>query len=139
MIANSTQKKNPFVVTRQEKHDILVGIEDGMLLQNKVGRAPNVPLQTRSSLGQQVIRHRFQISRYISGLRNYGMRPDYPVVHVLTMVKTSPAGRSGRPVMSVGYTLPQTASGGTIAPPPRFKKALKSPVAIFAPATYEAS
>lgn len=139
MISNETQKSNPFIVTRFEKRYILAGISSDMVLEGKVAEAPNVPMQVRSSLGQQVFKHRFQITSYISKLRNYGMRPDYPVFHALTMIKTSPAGRSLTPVMSVGYTLPQTAMGGTIGPPPRFKKALKSPVAVFAPPTYESS
>ena len=142
MIGSVTQKQNPFAVRSPHNPDLTDGMAAQMLLQDKTAEAPNIPMEQRQSLGQQRLRHRFQQTEYISKLRNYGLRPDYPIAHVLSLIKLSPASGSTSPRIAIGYYQGgnvfqnRGAKAGVMAPPPRFKKALRSPINVFTPQTY---
>lgn len=136
MLPSGTQKRNVFTVNASRRYERTEGMSAEMLLQGKINESPNVPMLQRQSLGQQVLHHRFQQTEYFSKLRNYGLRPDYPIAHVLSLIKLSPAGKSSYPVIAIGYHTPATAQGGVMRAPPRFKKALRSPLNIFTPPTY---
>lgn len=110
------------------------GMGYGMLVRARPVPSPGIPLFVRSSLYQNVLWHRFQISRYISKLRNYGMRPDYPTPHVLTMINSAPPmNKNPRPTIS---RFGRTGSPGYMQAPRRFKKALPANDIPYYPPEY---
>lgn len=114
------------------------GITYAMQFQPRVIGAPTVPVQPRSSLAQLVEKYRVQQSRYISRFQNGGsVQPmaaaGYPAAKGHTVVNTAPPqSRRPYPVTSGRAA----ARPSTMAPPPRWRKALPLPVVPFNPATY---
>jgi hypothetical protein len=106
----------------------------GMKYDSESERIPTVPGQVHSSLFQRVLVHRWQISVYISKLRNYGMRPDHPAVHVQTIINSGPANPGGHPVQVSRFGRP--AYKGTMRPLSRFRKALPVSQVPYTPPEY---
>lgn len=131
MLKTVTQKRDVFAVPPNRRAEILGPLEYGMQYGGRVMEAPNVPLMVRSSLGQRVLVHRFQMSRYISRLRNYGMRPDHPAFKGHMVVNTAP-----RIVVPTRARLPLSKKPGTMAATPRFPKALGNPPNNYQPPEY---
>lgn len=124
---------NPFRVTTNARRPLSRGIGYGMLVDGRSEKIPTIPQPVFSSLFQRVLIHRWQISTYISRLRNYGMRPDYPAAHVLTMINSAPTD-IGNSVKVSRFGRP--ASKGTMKPPRRFSKALPVQRIPFTPPEY---
>ncbi len=124
-----------FPVYRPSFASLRTGLEYGMVVQGKEMQLPALPLPIESSLAQDVNVHRFQLSRNIRLLRNYGMRPDYPVVQVPTtpfqgrVVKQTPTpvmtAFGPRPRPGATPVFPRTARGGTMGSVKRFAKSTK--------------
>lgn len=130
--------KQPLDVSLPRVLPLRRGMAYGMLYGGKVMQAPNVPPMQRQSLAQQTLIHREQESSYISTLRNYGLRPDYPAFHAHSLVRKTPV-RSVRPAPVMGrygYGLAQTSSPGNTGSQPRFRKALRTPINQFNPPIY---
>lgn len=106
----------------------------GMKYDSESQRIPTVPGQVHSSLFQRILIHRWQISTYISRLRNYGMRPDYPAAHVLTIIPSSPGNKGGQPVTVSKFGRP--GHKGTMRPLSRFRKALPVARTNYTPPEY---
>lgn len=106
----------------------------GMLYDSQSEKIPTVPGQVHSSLFQRVLIHRWQISEYISRLRNYGLRPDYPAAHVLTMINSGPNNPGGRTVGVSRFGRPMEK--GTMKPLSRFRKALPVARVPYVPPEY---
>ena len=95
----------------------------------------------RASLAQDVLIHRYQNSHYVS-VTGFPERRSfligYPQAHVLTMVGGGPSPNQtpamANPVQSINKVPIQR--GGTMAPSPRFKKALPLPLNNYTPPTY---
>jgi len=106
-----------------------------MVVKGAAMQIPDVPLPIRSSLGQDTLVHRFQLSRNLRLLRNYGMRPDYPVLKAQStafrgrVVKQTPTpqltrfGVRPRPGLTPVY--PRVGAPGTMGSVKRFSKASK--------------
>lgn len=117
---------------------IRTGMTYAMQYGGRILEAPNTPMAiARPSLAQRVLIHRYQLSKYISPLTRI-MSPvpeaGYPTAHVLTIVRGAPVPNQ-TPIMSSTGT-PQTARGGTMAPSPRWKKALPTKPPAFNPPVY---
>lgn len=106
----------------------------GMKYDSQSEKIPTVPGQVHSSLFQRVLVHRWQISAYISKLRNYGLRPDYPAAHVMTILPSGPKDPGGHPVVTSRFGRP--AHKGTMRPLSRFRKALPVAKAPYTPPEY---
>lgn len=108
----------------------------GMLYAPRDMVGPNVPPPIpRQSLAQRILIKRHQASVYISKLTAI-MSPllelDYPYVHALTMIRTSPEPNWTPKATPYGAN----SVGGTMRPPGRFTKALPYPIAPYSPPTY---
>lgn len=140
MITKATKKSVLFPPSVVSQSDVRDGLEYGMIVDTRAMPAPNVPILDRSSLGQQYLKHRYQITRYFSKLRNFGFRPDYPVFKGLQIVPTKPEGLAAtpRPVLNrAGLLYPNAVSqGGVMGAPRRFAKALKNPINTYTPPEY---
>lgn len=129
----------PFAITVVSRSPQMQGMEYDMDYNTRIMGAPNVPPPVRRrSLGQTILIHRYQFSRYISKYRVL-FRPDYPAFHGFKIAPGVTPGGS-RPMViappGVGNTA-ATAGRGNMAPPPRWKKALPSKIAPFNPPTYD--
>jgi hypothetical protein len=136
-------------VTIPSRHELFTGMEYDMTYDTRNIQPPNVPPPvSRSSLAQTIFIHRYQQSKYISILRYFGLRPDYPVFHGFKIINGAPAvSNTGAPVFSAGpgigtlgsegvFPFPRAATAGTMKPPSRFVKALPLPIPSFNPPTY---
>lgn len=74
-----------FPVAQVSRVPLRRGLEYGMTIQSRDIPAPDVPLPIRSSLAQSLGVHRFQISRNLKLLRNYGFAPGNPVLKAQTI------------------------------------------------------
>jgi len=113
---------------------------------------PNVPPPvSRSSLAQQILIHRYQQSKYISVLRYFGLRPDYPAFHGFKIINGAPqVSNTGIPSLNstnlnqfykgVGTEgiapFPRAKTAGTMRPVSRFVKALPVPIPSYNAPTY---
>lgn len=135
----ASEVNDPFKVPVAPHGELQNGMEYTLLYNHTRMNAPNVPPPVaRSSLAQQFLTHRYQFSRYLSKLRYYGLRPDYPVFHgfvitpqgdVQTTPVAQPAGIAVRQAINVRNI-------GSMGAPPRWKKALPTPVPVYNPPTY---
>ena len=131
----ASRREKLFPVFRPSFASRRVGLEYGMTVQGKPMQLPNVAQPVRSSLAQNVNVHRFQLSRNLKLLRNYGMRPDYPVLRapfipfqakVAKQTPTPQMTRFGsRPTPGLTPVYPRVAKGGTMGSVKRFAKASK--------------
>jgi hypothetical protein len=117
---------------------IRTGMVYAMEYGGRIQEAPNTVMpMARPSLAQRVLIHRYQLSKYISPLTRI-MSPlpsiDYPTVHAQMIIRTAPSPNQ-TPIMSSNGN-PRTARGGTLAPLPRFKKALPTRPPTFNPPVY---
>jgi hypothetical protein len=127
---------NPQDAIRPSRTPLREGMEYYMLYDNRVMQAPNVPPPVRrSSLAQQTLIHRYQISKYFSRLRNFGMRPDHPAFHGFKIIVTGNADQTGVRLSSPNMNTPRPLAGA-MRPPRRFKKALPSAPVTYIPPTY---
>lgn len=114
------------------------GNEYGMAIKGENSLAPNVPLPVRSSLAQEIAVYRVQLSHYFASIagatRFPGMAPGYPVAKVLTLVNTAP--RMVRGSRAVRGQRGYPARTGYMNAPPRFQKALPSPINNYQPPVY---
>lgn len=111
------------------------GMEYFMLYDHRKMAAPNVPPPVRrASLAQQQLIHRYQISKYISRLRNFGLRPDHPAFHGF---KITVQGRiATTPVMSDPQWNTPRPLAGSMRAPARFAKALPTAPNPYIAPTY---
>jgi hypothetical protein len=100
----------------------------------QVMESPGIPPAIRSSLFQPLNKFRRHMSSYISELRNYGLRPDYPVVKLLGIQKRVRI-MANRPLPTMS-NYPQTSLSGGMGTSPRFIKALPSSKVVFNPPIY---
>lgn len=128
------QPKPVFRVNPNQRKPLGRGLSYGMLYDSKAEGIPTIPQPVFSSLFQRILVHRWQISSYISQLRNYGLRPDYPAAHVMTMVPSSPSNKSGNLVTVSRFGRPSTS--GTMRPLRRFRKALPVTSIPYTPPEY---
>lgn len=127
----------PFRVNSNARRPLSRGIGYGMLYDGRSGKIPTIPQPVFSSLFQRVLVHRWQISTYISRLRNYGMRPDYPAAHVHSIINSAPSGLSTTPGQNVRLSrFGRPSQKGTMAAPRRFRKALPTQRIPFTPPEY---
>lgn len=141
MIHKATKKSDLFPAGVTHRAPIMRGMEYGMMIKSAPMEVPNVPVMQRQSLGQRGLVHRYQISRYLSTLRYYGLRPDYPVFHGKIVINSAPKhllSRNPQPSTSRGGNLrtPATKSQGVMGAPRRFQKALRLPINPYTPPTY---
>lgn len=140
-------RARPFEVLRILRAPLETGMEYEMHYDSVVMGGPNVPPPIpRQSLAQQVIVHRYQQSKYFSRLRNYGLRPDYPIAHGWRVIQTGNSSVNNAPVMTTTFlgTDPQSrgiqvnspGAQGFMRPGGRFKKALPTPVVNYNPPVY---
>ena len=106
----------------------------GMKYDSESQKIPTVPGQVHSSMFQRILVHRWQIAAYISRLRNYGLRPDYPAAHVMTTINSGPNNPGGHPVQVSRFGRPATR--GTMRPLSRFRKALPVVQTPYTPPEY---
>jgi hypothetical protein len=106
----------------------------GMLYDAEGQGIPTIPGQIHSSLFQKVLVHRWQISSYISRLRNFGLRPDYPAAHVMSIINSGPSNPGGNPVGVSRFGRP--LQKGTMKSMPRFGKALPVTQVPYVPPEY---
>lgn len=115
------------------------GIDYGMDFGAEDGLAPTVPIAVRSSLAQEKTVYRVQTSHYnfvkVKATRFPGMAPGYPVAKVLSLINTAPQMRRGNPSATRGLR-GYPARSGFMAAPPRFRKALPTPVNDYSPPIY---
>ena len=100
----------------------------------QVMESPTIPPAIRSSLFQPLNKFRRHLSSYISELRNYGLRPDYPYVK-LQKIQTRVRVMVNRPTPTMS-SYPRTSLSGGMATSPRFIKALPSTKVVFNPPVY---
>lgn len=137
----ATLKDNLFPEAATHHAPIMRGMEYGMMIKSAPMEVPNVPLMQRQSLGQRGLIHRYQISRYLSNLRYYGLRPDYPVFHGKVVINSAPKNllsRNPQPTTSRRTRLntPATRDQGVMGASRRFSKALRLPINPYTPPTY---
>ena len=96
--------------------------------------SPGIQPAIRNSLFQPLNKFRRHTSSYISTLRNYGLRPDYPVVKLLGIQKRIRV-MANRPLPTTS-NYPMTSSVGGMGTSPRFTKALPSRKIVFNPPIY---
>jgi len=106
----------------------------GMLYDSQSEKIPTVPGQVHSSLFQRVLVHRWQISAYISRMRNYGLRSDYPAAKVQSILPSGPSNPGGNPVAVSRFGRPMQK--GTMRPLSRFRKALPVNKVNYTPPEY---
>ncbi len=126
-------------VTIPSRHELFTGMEYDMTYDTRNIAPPNVPPPiSRQSLAQTIFIHRYQQSKYISVLRYFGLRPDYPVFHGFKIINGAPeVSNTGAPTLSnPPMNWPSPATAGTMKPPSRFVKALPLPIPQFNPPTY---
>lgn len=131
--------KRTFDVPRLAARPIRANISYFMQYGGRVMPAPNVPMMQRSSLAQQIVIHRTQDSTYLSNLRYYGLRPDYPAFHALTTIRRSPMRSNPKPLPKISTRFagrPGVSQQGTMGAMQRFKKALPNPINIYHPPVY---
>lgn len=124
-----------------ERHQDTRGIDEGMHVLGAHAPTPMVQLPVRSSLAQDVLAFRVQISHYISRVKPFGMAPGYPTAKVWTLLNTAPRnmGRKSVPTISKanrGPMQPRVSSPGFMLPPKRFPKALNIEPNDYEPPTY---
>ena len=100
---------------------------------------PNVaPPTPRQSFAQQHMIHNYQSSKYISTLRYFGLRPDYPAFHGFKIINGAPTvSNTGNPTLSnppMNFPRPSKAFG--MRPVSRFTKALPVSLNAYNPPTY---
>jgi hypothetical protein len=110
------------------------GMSYTMAYPTRNAEPPDIPLPIRSSLFQTVLKHRFQFSSYISKIKGFGLRPDYPVVKLLKIQNKSTA-QYNRPLPTMS-SYPKASLRGGMATQPRFVKALPSRKVVFNPPIY---
>lgn len=135
-----------FPIARVSRVPLRVGLEYGMAIKGAPMDAPNVAPPIRSSLAQQTVIHRFQLSRYISRLRTYGFAPGNPILKADSIdLKSRQTANTPKPVMTrlgqrpvPGRTpvFPRTAAPGTMGSPRRFPKALPVQKNTYTPPIY---
>lgn len=134
-----------FPIARFSRVPLRVGLEYGMTIQRKDISAPPVPLPVRSSLAQPLVVHRYQLSRNIRLLRNYGFAPGNPVLKAQSIPfqgrggNTSPVlTRFGMQKPRPGATpvFPRVSSGGSMGAVRRFPKSLLVPPNTYRPPVY---
>ena len=96
--------------------------------------SPGIPPAIRSSLFQPLNKFRRHTSIYLSELRNYGLRPDHPIVKLLGIQKRIRV-MANRPIPTTS-PYPMTSSVGGMGTSPRFTKALPSKKVVFNPPVY---
>lgn len=142
-----TDRGRPFEVLRILRMPLEIGMEYSMSYDSTVMGGPNVPPPIpRQSLAQTVIVHRYQQSKYFSRLRNYGLRPDYPIAHGHVVVQTGNSSVNNAPTITStkmgtdsSLGVPQVNSAGAqgfMRPGGRFRKALPLPVVNYNPPIY---
>lgn len=141
MIYKATLKDNLFPEAVTHRAPIMRGMEYGMMIKSAPMEAPNVPLMQRQSLGQRGLIHRYQISRYLSILRYFGLRPDYPVFHGKVIINSAPKSKLSRNPQPVTHrrtllNTPATKDQGVMGASRRFSKALRLPINPYTPPTY---
>lgn len=143
----STIVGSPLDVTIPSRHELFTGMEYEMDYNTRRMDAPqNAPPVARSSLAQMILIHRYQQSKYLSILRYFGLRPDYPAFHGFKIVNGAPVvSNSGQPIFSSGYPglhvgtvspFPRARTAGTMRPVSRFVKALPVPIPQYNAPTY---
>ncbi len=111
------------------------GLEYGMTIKSGDMDAPDVPMPIRSSLGQSLLTHRFQLSRNIRLLRNYGFAPGNPILKAQSIpLQAKISGQTPKPVMTrfgmqkpqPGATpaFPRTGARGSMGSVRRFPKSI---------------
>lgn len=130
----AARPKPIFRVNSPDRFPISKGLSYGMLREGKSENQATIPLPVFSSLFQRILIHRWQVSSYISSLRNYGMRPDYPAAKVMTMIPSGPSNKSGNVVTVSRFGRPSTS--GTMKAPKRFRKALSVTSIPYTPPEY---
>lgn len=136
----STLNDRAFPLARVSRVPLRVGLEYGMTIQSKDIPPATVPLPVRSTLAQPLVVHRYQLSRNIRLLRNYGFAPGNPVLRAQSIPFKGQGGMT-TPVMTrfgmqkprPGATpvFPRSGSKGSMGPVRRYPKSL-----LVAPNTY---
>lgn len=129
----------PLEVKIPSRHELFTGMEYNMDYDTRQVPTPSVPPPvSRQSLAQQTMIHNYHWSRYLSVIKNFGLRPDYPVFHGFTIVNGAPeVSNTGVPTMSnPPMNFPRPATAGTMKPNPRYSKALPLPIPSYDPPTY---
>lgn len=142
----SNRGEKVFPVFRPSFRPLRTGLEYGMTVQGRPMPAPNVALPIQSSTAQDVNVHRFQITRNLRLLRNYGMRPDHPVLRAPSIPFTAKVNaqtpkpvmtRLGtRPVPGATPVFPRTGAPGTMGSVKRFPKAILAMPNRYRPPVY---
>lgn len=130
-----SKRERLFPVFRPSFAPLRTGLEYGMTVQGKPMQLPNLPQPIRSSLGQNTLVHRFQLSRNLKLLRTFGLRPDYPTLRaqsipfrgrVQQQTPTPVMTRFGtRPRPGATPVFPRVGRPGTMGSVKRFTKANK--------------
>lgn len=98
----------------------------------------NIPLPVRSSLAQEIAVFKVQLSHYfrqIAGATRFpGMAPGYPTAKALSLINTAPRMQVNSRAVTGLRGFP--ARSGYMNAPPRFRKALPSPVNDYTPPIY---
>lgn len=109
--------------------------------------APPVQLPVRSSLGQQILIHRFQNSHNYRLLRNYGFAPGNPILQAESIPnQANTQGNTPKPVFTrfgmqapvpgQSPVFPRVSGRGSMGSPKRFPKSLLVPPNTYAPPVY---
>jgi hypothetical protein len=107
-------------------------MEYRMIIEGEHIPSATVPMQLRQSEAQPIVVHRWQFSRYFSLLRNYGLRPDYPIFRGFAIVPVNSSPNAKIVISRRGAA----ANQGSMRPIPRFRKALPYPIVTYNPPTY---
>ena len=112
------------------------GMAYAMLFQPRTIGAEGAVALERQSTRQPVIKYRTQASLYISQYRlGLQARIGYPTARGQTIINTAPKNLRVRPrPVTSGRA---AARPGTMAPPPRFRKALRAPVVTLQTPVYK--
>lgn len=145
--AGFQQQDSAFPIYRPSFKPLRKGLQYGMTITRRDGDAPDLPMPIRSSLFGKEIVTRFQLSRNIRLLRNYGFAPGNPVLKaqsipvqalLLQQRPTPTMTRFGMQKPSPGATpvFPRTGARGGMGSVRRFPKAIRVVPNTYRPPVY---